>query len=136
MQDLLLEMMNQGFIVYTEGDEFTLQKVNTPASPTNYEFDNGTPYKRFPSLAEALTEAQEIVGISKKSQSDCFLWEPELMYKHRGERLPRIMPLGLIGNAAKDIAIEIAKDSAKLWIDSKFKPDEIESWEVRVRPAK
>lgn len=136
MQDLLLEMMNHGFIVYAEGDQFVLQKVNTPASPANYEFDNGKPYKKFPLLAEALTEAQELLGLAKKPQTDDITWEPELMYKHRGERLPRIIPLGNINTRNRHAAIDMAKDMARLWIDRKFKPDEIESWEVRVRPAK
>lgn len=64
------------------------------------------------------------------------VWEIELRYKHRGERIHRFTSLGQSNHTNRLLAVEKGKIEAQKWLEASFKPDEIESWEVKARPAK
>jgi hypothetical protein len=62
------------------------------------------------------------------------VWAGQLMYKHRGFSLPRFEDLGNFTHEQKDEAFKQAKNIANEWITQNFKENEIEHWDVRVRP--
>lgn len=64
------------------------------------------------------------------------VWDIELMYKHRGERKPRFLNLGQSFEPEREEALDEGRDKAEEWLGQQFKGNEIESWEVKVRPAK
>lgn len=63
------------------------------------------------------------------------LWAGELMYKHRGQTAPRFQDLGFVGSTTKADAIQKSKDISGDFILENFLDNEIEWWEVRVRPT-
>lgn len=135
MEELLLAMMNQGFIVYVHKDIATLKKVSTPNNPILVRFDNGLPEIDCENVAAAIELAKKKMDWKCESKKSQFSWDMELTFKHRGFQQPRFASLGQINNLDQDAAIETAKQSAEVYLQ-KFKKNEIESWDVRVRPAK
>jgi hypothetical protein len=64
------------------------------------------------------------------------IWDMELMYKHRGSKQPRFESLGKCSDVEYTVAVKNAKTIAEKFFAETFKEDEIERWEVRVRPSK
>ena len=75
--------------------------------------------------------------VNKKQKVDVIInpsWSGQLMYKHRGFSIARFEDLGNLPAESKEYALELAKDRAKVFIDDNFKENEIEFWDVKVRP--
>lgn len=63
-------------------------------------------------------------------------WELELCYKLWHRKSVTIMSLGQSEHAERGYAEKAAKEKGQKWLDENFKKEEVQNWEVRVRPAK
>ncbi len=63
-------------------------------------------------------------------------WTMEVQYKHRGFQRPRFFDLGTIDSPTHADALARARVEAQRHLEKLFTEEEIENWEVRVRPAK
>ena len=139
MSELLKELMNRGYVVFTHTlPNYRVMKVATPADPSN-TFDNQMNVKEFANYTIALEFCKEQIGwidpepamMASNSNSNTF-WQMELMYRHRGLGLQSAI-LGQLKKASYEKAKEIANERAEDYV-STFR-DDIEGWEVRVRPC-
>jgi hypothetical protein len=71
-----------------------------------------------------------------KVEKPSVTWNLELMYKRRGERLPRFTSVGISTHQSHKEAVADGKRRAEVWLDDNFKAGEIESWDVKAQPVK
>lgn len=149
MEALLKELMNRGFLIYryeknppfsSARPKFVLAKVSTPFdNSTTIPSENGTrPY--FTSFEEALDEAKKLIDWKDKEivkeaivNLEPRLWTAQLMYRHALGR--HHQDLGEIDNLSYVEAVEAAKKLAKAYITEYLEEDDIDGWDVRIRPC-
>ena len=139
MEELLFAMMNEGFVIYVDhvNNKIILQKFSTPASPMMLYFENDKTYFECQSREEALELAQKMMTWKSAPTPPPPEpnWSASLMYKHRGERIPRFAEIGMIENKSYEEANQIASSMGSVWINTYFNETEIEKWEVKIRPV-
>jgi hypothetical protein len=138
MLELLKELMNYGYVVFYNDSNFRVMKIETAFDSSN-TLDDQRNFIDFSSYADAIAFCKERIGwvdpepavTAVNSNLDTF-WQMELMYRHRGLGLQSAI-LGQLKKVSYERAKEIAKERADDYLGG-FK-DEVESWEVRVRPC-
>jgi len=98
-------------------------------------------------IKNTLNELQQIkidtecVGVATKpnqneqKSSKTVRWSGQLMYKHRGFSLPRFEDLSLYETESKEEAFQLANSCAREWMETTFKENEIEYWDVKIKPV-
>jgi len=136
MEELLLAMMNKGLLLYVWDDKFVLEKIMVPADQ-RYEIFDGQGHIKFDTREAAIAKAKEVLGWKDEPEAPLLgTWDMEVTFKHRGFQRLRFTPLGQSVNTDYQTAVATAKKSAEVYLQQTFTEDEIEKWDVRVRPAK
>lgn len=150
MEELLKALMDRGFLIYRyETDpppslamprpKFVLKKIRTPADSRPFDLGDGddTLIEYFASFEEALDKAKKMIDWQPKKtvtgRSIEHGWMLELMYRHKGLG-PKFVDLGEMKPSSYEIALADAKLRAVDHINEFLNEDNIEGWDVKIRP--
>ena len=150
MEALPRELMNRGFLIHQyethppmsspmPRPKFVLKKVRTPADDRPFDLGDGddTLIEYFGSFEEALDKAKEMIDWKSKKTVTASAedgWMLELMYRHKGLG-SKFVDLGEMGPSTYEIAVADAKLRATAHINEFLNEDDIEGWDVRIRPC-
>ena len=139
MSDLYKTLMNRGFLIYEHDAKFVLHKIPTPTDTRSAIVDSVQPNAssiKFDTYDQAVQEAKSLINwqeekvIAVQQSNSC--WFMELMYQHKSG--PKVVDLGEMGAVSYSVAILEAENRATRYIEESCAEEDIEGWEVRVRP--
>lgn len=139
MTYLYKTLMNRGFLIYEHDAKFVLQKVATPTDTRTAIIDAVQPdasRREFDSYDQAMQEAKTLINWQDKRttviQQANSSWFMQLMYRHKSG--PKFADLGEMGAVPYSVAVEEAEKRATRYIEESCAEEDIEGWDVRVRP--
>jgi len=139
VDELYQVLMNKGFLIHSHDAKFVLQKIPTQTDPRTSitsDVQPDTSFIKFDTFDEALQTAKSLVAWKDKSaiiQQSNSVWFMQLMYRHKSG--PKFVDLGEMGSVPYDVAISEAKARATRYIEESCAEEDIEGWDVRVRPT-
>ena len=139
MIDLYKALMNRGFLIYEYDAKFVLQKVPTPADTRASIIDvvqPDTSRREFDTYDQAIQEAKTLINWQENRdtaiQQANSCWFMQLMYRHKSG--PKFADLGEMGAVPYSVAVGEAEKRATRYIEESCAEEDIEGWDVRVRP--
>lgn len=139
MTDLYKTLMNRGFLIYEHDAKFVLQKTPTPTDTRTAIVDAVQPdasRRKFDTYDQAMQEAKTLINWqeagSTATQQANSCWFMQLMYRHKSG--PKFVDLGEMGAVPYSVAVGEAEKRATRYIEESCVEEDIEGWDVRVRP--
>jgi hypothetical protein len=138
-EELYRTLMDKGFLIYGDGANFVLEKSVTPADTRTAITNEIVPCASrivFESHGDALQKAKELINWKDKQsaavQTGNTCWFMQLMCQHKSG--PKFVDLGEMGAVPYSVALDEAKERATRYIEESYEEEDIEGWDVRVRP--
>lgn len=139
MIELFKTLMNRGFLIYEHDAKFVLHKISTPADTRTAiidEVQSDTSRREFDTYDQAIQEAKTMINWQEKQpvvvQQAYSCWFMQLMYRHKTG--PKFIDLGEMGAVPYSVALAEAKTRAARYLEESCVEEDIEGWDVRVRP--